>query len=420
MTATGKKELTRLELLPNERGAMITMSPPTTTVTFFRGSTTDAEQFFRERVAAIVKANPWLASKLEKDSSSGEMTAYYPVDSSNCVHFQKLEKQTFSINDTSYHSLVTGLGDVLCKTSKESLGSNTPLWQVSLITDANEPKDAFILVVSGNHSLMDGHDFYKIYGMLSNDAKIEALSPVRKQELPAKILQARGGEPSLMAASPAGFLMRFIGGVIRNSIFPETQSLGFYVDPDWIEKQKNSIKSNEHSEVSFLSSNDIIVSHFFQACDANCGSMAINFRGKIDECGETDVGNYEDLITYMPADFATPALIRQSIQGIPYRRAAKPSTKMLSNWQHLRARYGVITNWATFAKPIRLTNAQEVLHLPLFDFPKSTPASVLGSMVIFKPNPAKNEIACLCGGNQKTIDQIKAMGMVGRPLGIDI
>lgn len=44
-------------------------SPPNSTITFFRGSRAAAERYLAERVAAIVVANPWLASVLEWDEN---------------------------------------------------------------------------------------------------------------------------------------------------------------------------------------------------------------------------------------------------------------------------------------------------------------------------------------------------------------
>ena len=59
----------KLDFLPNERGPVICMSPPSSTVTFFRGPRGAAEQHLSQRVTAIVLANPWLASILEYDEN---------------------------------------------------------------------------------------------------------------------------------------------------------------------------------------------------------------------------------------------------------------------------------------------------------------------------------------------------------------
>ena len=405
----------RIALLPSERGPLIRKSPPTSTVTFFRGPTAAAERWLTARVATIVEANPWLGSVLDRDSDGGEMALYRPPDAGSSRRFQRREDVRLGRDDASYRHMVGALEGATCGTSEKSVGTGAPLWQVSLVPDAREPEHGFALVVSANHSLVDGHGFYRLYGMLSGEATVEALSPVRKQELAARILEATGGEPSLMAASPPGFLMRFVGGMLRNKLLPATESLGFVVDPAWIEERKGASRGDD---VPYVSTNDVITSAFFRACEPDCASMTINFRGRIDGCTEDDVGNYEDMITYMPADFETPALIRRSVTGPPFVRAAVPPTRMLTNRQHLSAKYAVITNWATFARPLEIEGAEETLHLPLFDFPGTTPASVLGAMVIFRPHPGEGDVACLCGGSQDMIDRVRTSGMVGRGLGI--
>ena len=69
-------DYTKLTLLPSERSPVICMSPAMSTVTFFKGSPAAAEKHLAERVAAIVSANPWLASVLEIDAETGQMEAY--------------------------------------------------------------------------------------------------------------------------------------------------------------------------------------------------------------------------------------------------------------------------------------------------------------------------------------------------------
>ena len=164
----------------------------------------------------------------------------------------------------------------------------------------------------------------------------------------------------------------------------------------------------------FVSTNDCIVSCFLSCLDADCGLMPVNFRGKLDGCDEHWAGNYEDLITYMRPDYATPALIRKSV-GVPgdrrYRRAAEPPTAMLTNTQWLGgATVGVMTNWATFARPLELDGVQQ-LHLPLLDWNASTPPSVFGAMVIFRPRAGC--LAAFVGGSRAFVEKVRTSGMVG-------
>ena len=55
--------------------------------------------------------------------------------------------------------------------------------------------------------------------------------------------------------------------------------------------------------------------------------MAVNFRNRVENCFDEDVGNYENNIVYMPADYQSPQLIRESLQGEHYCRAFTPQTK---------------------------------------------------------------------------------------------
>mmetsp|Transcript_4307 Transcript_4307/g.13061 ORF Transcript_4307/g.13061 Transcript_4307/m.13061 type:complete len:141 (+) Transcript_4307:3-425(+) len=136
--------------------------------------------------------------------------------------------------------------------------------------------------------------------------------------------------------------------------------------------------------------------------------MAVNFRGKIDGCGDDDVGNYEDLIAFTPRDYASPSLIRRSVSGPQYFRAT--GAPLPTNREHLAASYGAVTNWATFAEPLELDGVQQ-LHLPLLDWNASTPPSVFGAMVVFRPRAGR--LAAFVGGGSTFVERVKASGMVG-------
>mmetsp|Transcript_8908 Transcript_8908/g.27295 ORF Transcript_8908/g.27295 Transcript_8908/m.27295 type:complete len:412 (-) Transcript_8908:63-1298(-) len=398
------------------------MSPATSTVTFFRGPPYVAAASLSRRVRQIVAANPWLTSVLERDPDSGLMEAYYHQPSPKPCF--EVRADILLASGAAYDEMVRIVDPVVCKTSDASLGTGERLWRVCLIPDADEPDGRFALVVSANHSLLDGHGFYRLHTMLSAGAAVEALNPVRKQELPTRILQASGGEESAMAVCPPGFLARFLFGQLRGALFPSTVHLGFHVDEEWVAARKAEEPRGDSfgtiaDGVPFVSTNDVLVSAFLSALKCRCAMMAINFRGKVTGCGEADAGNYEDLMTYMPPDYATPSLIRRSVtgRGGVYTRAAEPRTAQLTNAEHLMGgTYGAVTNWASFAKALSVDGCEaEYLHLPLFDFPKACPACICGSMVIFRPGEGKS-VAAMVAGSQALIDAVKASGMVGLPL----
>lgn len=413
---------TKINLLPSECSPVICMSPATSTVTFFRGSPKSAAKYLSKRVAAIVAANPWLASVLDYDPETGAMAAFCPtaVGSQRFFAVQEGIQLSRAVGGaTAYDAMVRVLAPILCKTSNEAVGTGAPLFSVTMLPDPAAP-DRFALVVSANHSLLDGHGFYAVHNMLSSDATVVALRPERKQGLPAKIVKAMGGEKSLMAECPPGFLARFVSGQLRAALFPQTKAMSFYLSAEWVAAQKKKAAAEADAAVPWVSTNDCVVSAFCNLLRPDVALMAANFRGKVKGCSDKDVGNYEDLIEYMPADYATPMLLRKSVNGPPFCRAAVPATRPLSSWQHLwGATYGAATNWSSFAKPLTLGAGEEQeLHLPLFDWPKACPACIFGSIVLFRP--VAGQVAAMVAGKKALIDKIRASGMVGKLLDIEM
>ena len=386
---------TKIALLASERGAVVTMSPATSTVTFFKGSPRRVANKLRTRVAEIVRANPWLAARLD-DDENGELALFVPPE----LPERFAVRDDIAVERTPYASLVAALAPVLCGTSVECRGTAKPLFQVSLVSCAN---DQYALVVSANHSLLDGHGYYRIYNMLSEGAPVESLDPARKFHIPAKMVAAMNNERSLLQQASPGFLFRFITAQVRNALMRETHCHAFYIDEDWVAERKATADG-----VAFVSTNDCITSEFCSLLNCDVALMAINFRNKIDGCGDEDVGNYEDLLAYTPRDYASPSLIRRSVTGPRYFRAS--GAPLPSNLEHLSSSYGAITNWATFARPLELDGVQQ-LHLPLLDWNASTPPSVFGAMVVFRPKAGC--LAAFVGGSRAFVEKVRRSGMVG-------
>ncbi|CAH0373302.1 unnamed protein product [Pelagomonas calceolata] len=386
---------TKIALLASERGAVVAMSPATSTVTFFKGSPRRVANKLRNKVAAIVEANPWLAARLD-DDENGELALFVPPELPELF----AERRDIAVERTPYASLVAALAPVLCGTSVECRGTAKPLFQVSLVSCAN---DTYALVVSANHSLVDGHGYYRIYNMLSEGSKVESLDPARKFDVPSRMVAAMHDEHSLLQRAPPGFLLRFITAQIKNAVAPSTHAHAFYINEAWVAARKATADG-----VAFLSTNDCVTSEFCSLLNCDVALMAVNFRGKIDGCGDDDVGNYEDLIAFTPRDYASPSLIRRSVSGPQYFRAT--GAPLPTNREHLAASYGAVTNWATFAEPLELDGVQQ-LHLPLLDWNASTPPSVFGAMVVFRPRAGR--LAAFVGGGSTFVERVKASGMVG-------
>jgi len=199
------KGLTKLSLLPSENTSLIRGSAATSTVTFFTGDYRLAATQLTARIEQIVAANPWLDSFLEDGSP---LAAFYPAGKKIFSVRGDIELRRVSASTcfSEYDEMVHAVQAVLCKTTDESVGNREPVFKVTLIPAPDDDDDddeshalpCYALVVSANHSIMDGHGFYKLYAMLSEDEPIVQLNPVRNTEVPKRMVAAMGGEKSLM------------------------------------------------------------------------------------------------------------------------------------------------------------------------------------------------------------------------------
>lgn len=276
--------LTKLELLPSEREFFLCTIGGITTVTFFTGSPATAKEHLARRVAEMTALNPWLSAMLDRDPETGMMAAYYAQEGAPRAPLFAVRRDLPLRRGMSYAAMRRVLAPVMCASSRDSVGTGSPLFRVALLPDASAPDSAFALVVSANHSLVDGHGFYSLYNMLSADARAVALEPIRKQELPVKMLEAVGGEfSSTMPASP-GFIVRYSVGQLREAFFPQTKACMFKISAEWLAKQKAS--AARVGNMAFVSTNDCIASEFFNCAQADEGRMLINFRGRVAGCKE--------------------------------------------------------------------------------------------------------------------------------------
>ena len=68
-------------------------------------------------------------------------------------------------------------------------------------------------------------------------------------------------------------------------------------------------------------------------------------------------------------DCERPGQIRKSLSTPPkYMRCGRdPPRPLRSGCRLVRARYALITNWATFAQPLELPGCEQRLHVPFFN-----------------------------------------------------
>ena len=391
--------------------------PPVTTVTLYEGSA--PIETLRSRLIIMLEKNPWLTSRIvKKDTADGIVAMAY----SKTFDAESLLDQHFSVYDPGdvrfslsmpYEELVHCLLPVQCVRSKPATDSDVPLFKVAVVPiEAEEMADdqatplqqaitlpGFALIVSMNHTLGDGHTYYKLYGMLSADTDVEMLEPVRVAGFEEAKTEVIGKKENAMFTSTGlglGIMGTYIGAKVTRR---KTQNVCIHsVDPSWAAHEK--AKAKQAGQVPFVSTNDALTSWFFREMKSDLNIMVANFRSRkpsILGLEERHVGNYEANLPYFPGDVETPTLIRQSIRSADgsfrAHRAGFPPTEIPKFLTLVRNKCAIITNWATFYRDVvlqdntpgnetRLYNPK--LHLPIME-PDGIITSVWNNGIIFRP-----------------------------------
>jgi hypothetical protein len=391
--------------------------PPVTTVTLYEGSA--PVEFLRSRIARMVEKNPWLTSQIvKKNTSDGVvMMAYSKTFDAESVidqHFSVYEPGDvgFSLS-MPYEELVRCLLPVQCARSKPATDKDEVLFKVAVVpieagaeeSDPSMPLQhavalpGFALVVSINHTLGDGHTYYKLFSMLSANAEVDELDPVRVSGFEAAKTEIIGHMETAMFKS-AGLAFGILGTYIITKLSrraPQNICIN-EVDPVWVAKEK--ARAKQEGQVPFVSTNDALTSWFFRKMGSDTNIMVANFRSRrpsVLNLSDDHVGNYEANLPYFRGDVETPALIRQSIRdadgAFQARRAGVPTTEIPSFWTLLHNKTAIITNWATFYCDVNLQDkAQDnkestikpKLHLPILE-PDGFITSVWNNAIIFRP-----------------------------------
>ena len=390
--------------------------PPVTTVTFYSGKA--PVEFLRRRVASILEKNPWLTSRLVKKTTADGVVAMAYNSSTEepppvSEHFSVYEPEEVGLSlKMDYEALIRCLLPLQSARSKPATDEDELLFKVAVVPveagdDDAEPAPmqnqvtlpGFALVVSMNHTVGDGHTYYRLYGMLDADTEVEALDPIRVSGFEEAKTSVIGENESAMLAS-AGFGLGIVGTyMLAKLTHREPQRVSVHaIDPDWIAQEK--AKAREEGRVPFVSTNDALTSWFFREMKCDTNIMVANFRSRepaIVELTDDHAGNYEANVPYFPGDVETPALIRLSILGpdreFRARRAGLPVTPIPTFGTLLRNRTAIITNWASFYRDVALRADPEqegsetlwpALHLPIME-PDGMITSVWNSGVVFCP-----------------------------------
>eukprot|EP00927_Polykrikos_kofoidii_P083501 TRINITY_DN8562_c0_g1_i2.p1 TRINITY_DN8562_c0_g1~~TRINITY_DN8562_c0_g1_i2.p1 ORF type:complete len:449 (+),score=52.32 TRINITY_DN8562_c0_g1_i2:102-1349(+) len=363
-----------------EASWIMLMFPPVATIDFYKG--TSPLDYLTTRLTLILSVNPWLDGRLVKEKESGLVVLMVPPNpkASRCIVQKEDVGITCGMSYDALYDIVVAQGNV--KTGREVLDKDRPLMQLTVFPAG---ADTWAVMVSINHTIVDGHTFYEVHNMLGDGSDVIALDrKTLHTEVLAKARGLTGPKKSADLRDPGVLMATLMRGLWEEK---PPSPLTKYVDKGWLDTQKRAWKGKE---TDFVSTNDVVTSWFFKASEAQYGWMAINWRNRLTGLDNIAAGNYEGLLLYHADEIDTPAKVRQSIsrgEGKIYggERDEPPIESIFR-----QNRIGV-TNWATFYKDLTIPGCSHQMSMPIFDRSIISCGSI---MIIFKANAVTT--ACYC------------------------
>ncbi|KAG9407781.1 hypothetical protein AC1031_021021 [Aphanomyces cochlioides] len=315
------------------------------TVTFYEAinPTADLHQatktYLDDRVHGIVQANPWLGGRHSCGWLGSNLALDYDRDAPQPIQVEEVELPQLS-PDLSYDAFVSMCAPLEVQSGLSVLTVNTdlPLIRIHSIK-ISDTRGALFFSLS--HGLGDGDTYYRLYGMLSAGKPMEALTVDRWKRWHGYVEKPFVSLQHVVVGQAAVTVMRTFNSA-------------------WVEQEKAKYKSM--SPTGYVSTNDVITSWVFRKCNCKVGFMAINFQGRVQGVENHLAGSYELALGYQPEDYATPALIRESLAVNGLRRARSGAFQWM-----LTGATSVITTWATLYAPAHLPGRSMVEHMPVLE-----------------------------------------------------
>eukprot|EP00756_Hemistasia_phaeocysticola_P046096 Hpha_TRINITY_DN19863_c0_g1::TRINITY_DN19863_c0_g1_i1::g.132055::m.132055 len=363
------------KLLPDEYNKSMMNIPAITTITWFKGRRLEATAALRRRLVEVLEANPWAAGRLVWRGNEVFVEYNKTIDDGVVERFfnpQSREgkvRAPLDISSSMSHAklclLITGSAAEV-PTGKACVDRGEPLVALSVVPDAVRPDEGFGVIWSVSHCLADGWTYYKLLSMFSSNGSVTPMNVSRRQEFSKEGFAATGEEGGAYLRS-----MTFLLNVIWGMFGREPSVFSYYLDPSRVKDAKAAAMSAaDDPHLSFVSTNDVVVSAFARASRLRLLLMPINLRGRLTNYAPSDAGNYDSCFLLAPTDFATPLMIRGMLaSGPPFQRggggAGQPGA-FPGLLEGLSCRMGVVTNWlfACFEEVV-LEGCDQEVHLPL-------------------------------------------------------
>jgi hypothetical protein len=309
-------------------------------------SITQPHTWIRERVRAVLAANPWLAGRLCKTATGHNtpLMLWIPEcgDSEDnfarCFNHIKVDDLDRAVHFPPPCIALTAPGQVC-------INKDVPLWKVTFITHTTS--DNCALVVSMCHTIGDGDTYFTVLHMLSETGLgVHSLTPDRVH-LEDVVQNINVYYPSFRMSRLSWILKIIL--VLPVIIWEKPNSIcckNIEIDPLWIKDEKQ----RSANAGTIVSTNDIITSYILRTRSPGVGFMMVNLRTRIPQFRAELAGNYIGQLALRPNDYATPAGVRNAHQGALLSLQNPPAPRQIFDYKD----FLILTNWAGFFREMSL------------------------------------------------------------------
>jgi hypothetical protein len=212
----------------------------------------------------------------------------------------------------------------------------------------------------------DGRTYYEVFKMLHPGAPVKQLSIERVQHF-SETMRDNCGRKELTWIDSVGTSIMYNVAMAFNGA---PKCYAFDLDDGRVAEAK--AKAAADGALSYVSTNDLLTSGFFNACNTRIGVMAMDCRGKLDGITGDMAGNYVTSLVLDSTTFGTPASLRKMYASMPYKTTGRPLPGMCAccGCGGNESNCGQITNWSSFAGAlIQLEGCELSLHVPVHPYP---------------------------------------------------
>lgn len=328
---------------------------------FFEGNNDSVYDDIKNRTLKLLKANPWLSSKLIREKKEIKMEFDEASSPADLLDEILINDPDLCIDTKlEYSTMLSAIEKHVVGTGKELIKSGERVTKISLLSHKLNNSSGLVVLFSISHVVADGYTYYKLLNAFFDPSQISAMNYTRKFESVAKIEDFIGKANYKFILSKT-----MIINVVKNILFgKKNQYFSRFIDERKVNAIKEAYTNDPKSKFPFISTNDIITSSFCNATNSRLALSAINLRNRIEGIGDQDAGNYEFVLLLDKEHYATPEAIREVVSSNDTFDAN--NGKMPSVLEALRSNITVITNASSFIDDYHLGELPQIMHLPIF------------------------------------------------------